>query len=108
MHLVKKVPHRGQTNHNVTQLAERSSGLLVLRLGLLQLLRVNYQSLLHSYLSVVVHVARRRVCSRSADHDLFLASFALLELLLNFELRAHERLTDQLKSYLFALESPLL
>ena len=103
MHLVEKVPHRCQTDHNVTQLAERSSGLLMLRLGLLQLLRVNYQSLLHSYLSVVVHVARCRVCSRSADHKLFLASFALFELLLDLELRAHKRLTDQLKSDLFAL-----
>ena len=80
----------------------------MLCLGLLKLLRVNYQSLLHSYLSVVVHVTRRRVCSRSANHELFLASFALLELLFDFELRAHKRLTDQLKSYLFALESPLL
>ena len=86
MHLVQKVPNSCQTDHNVTQLTQRSSSLLVLSLGLLQLLRVNYQSLLHSYLSVVVHVARGRVRSLPADLKPFPACFALLELLLDLKL----------------------
>ena len=80
----------------------------MLRLRLLQLLRVHNQSLLHSYLSIVVQVARRRVSSLSADKQLLLSSFALLELLFDLELGSHEGLADLVKTNLFAPESSLL
>lgn len=80
----------------------------MLSLGLLKLLRVHDQSLLDRDLSVVVQVARCRVSPLPTHIQALFFRFALLELLFDLELRAHERLADHLQSDFFPFQPALL